>query len=182
MFTLFFSCHPGNQVFMYHIYIFSSLDIMVERSTSWSQPLAYFLLMLTFNILPVNTEREQFTHFCNEVEEINLRISILITSREIIYSLPSCFRIEEANYDGSCRRIIIAFYAGYPQYLIFYNNTLYWGNYYSGIWQTSRTTGDSAWFVGARNRIADSGIVTEDRNGNLELTFSTNGPATLNWN
>lgn len=153
---------------------------MVERSTSWLQPPAYFLLMLIFDILAVNTEREQFTHFCNDVEEINLRISILITSREIIYSLPSCFRIEEANYDGSCRRIITAFYTLYPQYLIYYNNTLYWGNY-GTIWQTNRTTGDSTWFVGARYRTADTGIVTEDRNGNLEITFSTNGQAPRNW-
>ena len=106
-------------------------------------------------------------------------------SREIIYSLRSCFRIEEANYDGSCRRIIAALYSlyyGAPQHLTFYNNTFYWGhnrrywlrNHYDPIFQTNRTFGDTKWFYYGVNQIVDSGIVLEGRNVNLEATFSTN--------
>ena len=106
-------------------------------------------------------------------------------SREIIYSLRSCFRIEEANYDGSCRRIIAALYSlyyGVPRHLTFYNNTFYWRrngrywlrNHYGHIFQTNRTFGDTKLFYYGVNQIVDSGIVLEGRNVNLEATFSTN--------
>ena len=49
---------------------------------------------------------------------------------------------------------------------------------YSYIWQTNRTFGDTKLFHNAANRIVDSGTVAEGRNGNLETTFSTSGPAT----
>ena len=128
------------------------------------------------------------SHFCNAVEGINIRIRIriLITSQEIIYSLRSCFRIEEANYDGSCRRIMIAFYDRAPRNLIFYNNTLYWEDNelfwknYKRIWQTNRTTGVTTWFYTTANRIINIGIVTEGKNSNLEMNFSVSGQATLN--
>ena len=48
-------CLTRNQVFMYHI-VFSFLDIMIDRLTSWSQPLAFINPI----ILSVNTEQEQF--------------------------------------------------------------------------------------------------------------------------
>ena len=48
-------CLTRNQLFMYHIF-FSFLDIMIDRLTSWSQPLAF----INPSILPANTEQEQF--------------------------------------------------------------------------------------------------------------------------
>ena len=103
-------------------------------------------------------------------------------SRKIIQSLRFCFRIEEANYDGSCRRIIAASYYAAPGHLTFYNNTFYWEfNYYRHIFQTNRTFGDTKWFYyNGVNRIVDSGIIFEGRNVNLEATFSTSGQTTLN--
>ena len=115
---------------------------------------------------------------------------MLIRRREIIYSLRSCFRIEEANYDGSCRRVITAFYYHPPRYLMFYNNKIFWGNNifhqsfrfwrprFSYIWQTNTTFGDTEWFQFTGDRIVDSGIITEGRNCNLERTFSTRGQVT----
>ena len=110
-------------------------------------------------------------------------------SQKIIQSLRSCFRIEEANYDGSCRRIIAALYYAAPRHLTFYNNTFYWEynhryqpHYYRhSIYQTNRTFGDTKWFYyNAVNRTVDSGIILEGRNVNLEATFSTSGQTTLN--
>ena len=63
---------------------------------------------------------------------------------------------------------------------MFYNNTFYWGNSYRDIWQTNRTFGDTKRFYYAGNRIVDSGIVLEGKNGNLERTFSTSGQTILN--
>ena len=72
---------------------------------------------------------------------------------------------------------------------MFYNNTFYWEgnrlywrlNYeYSYIFQTNRTFGDTEWSHFTVNRIVDSGIVSEGRNGNLETTFSTSGQTILN--
>ena len=108
-------------------------------------------------------------HLLKEVEGINLRISIPTMSRDIIYSLRSCFRIEEANYDGSCRRIMAVFYGSAPHSLTFYSNILYWGDsrFYWGpnnkIWQTNRTTGDTTRFHSTVNRIVDIGIVAEGK-------------------
>ena len=114
-------------------------------------------------------------------------------SQKIIQSLRSCFRIEEANYDGSCRQIIAALYYNLyyaaPRHLTFYNNTFYWEynhryqpHYYRhSIYQTNRTFGDTKWFYyNAVNRTVDSGIILEGRNVNLEATFSTSGQTTLN--
>ena len=70
---------------------------------------------------------------------------------------------------------------------MFYNNTFYWGDNilywsryrrYSYIRQTNRTFGDTKWFHTTVNRIVDSGIIREDRNGNLETNFSTSGQVT----
>ena len=108
----------------------------------------------------------------------NYRISILITSRETIYLLHSCFRIEEANYDGSCRRIICVFYYRDPRYLMFYNNTFHWEDMHGNIWQTNRTFGDTKWFYGSKNLIVDRGRVTEGTNGNFETPFLTSGQGT----
>ena len=97
--------------------------------------------------------------------------AVMINKHIIIYTLGTFFRIEEANYDGSCRRIITALYGRAPRSLTFYNNTLYWGDIstYNGayrIWQTNRTTGDTTVLDNAAIAIVDTGVAKDRRNGN----------------
>ena len=147
--------------------------------------MASLLLISIFDFSACEYWTRAICHLCNEAKGIKLIISILITSPEIIYSLRSCFRIEEANYDGSCRRLVNALYTRAPRYLIFYNNMFYWGDnrlhHKNYIWQTNRTLGDTKWFDFSVKRVVDSGIITEGRNGNLKTIFSTSGQTTLNW-
>lgn len=83
---------------------------------------------------------------------------------------------------------------------MFYDNTFYLENnvywilstfyyHYTYMFQTNRTFGDTKWLsiqvkmnstrMGL-HQIADSGIVSEGRNVNLETTFSTSRQTTLN--
>ena len=102
----------------------------------------------------------------NGTERIKLRVNNLIMSQQIIHSLRLSSRIEEANYGGSCRRNLTAFYGQAPYRLTFYNNILYWRNNSSTILQTNRTTGYTTKLLDAVNRIVDIGIAAESRNGN----------------
>ena len=79
---------------------------------------------------------------------------------------------------------------------MFYDNTFCWASGYSVfsggyvfMFQTNRTFGDTKWFYFkvkmnstrmGLHQIADSGIVSEGRNVNLETTFSTSRQTTLN--
>ena len=54
---------------------------------------------------------------------------------------------------------------------MFYNNAFYWTDDYGYVLQTNQTFGDTTRLQIRINRIVDSGIVSEEKNSNLETNF-----------